>query len=560
MGLPRYGPDMVDSGETAQLGQVEALVLETYGLPLLAYLCATDETNIRRRLEGAPVLELAGEEVLTRELVPLAQYVASQVAAQPGLPRSFSLDVLARPTSDGHMSIGLALRRAAGGDVPDGLALRIADDAVKSEVTHMTMDAFPLLLAPTDPDWPMPRVSLYQHPRRAGLQAAVQADAVLQRMFTEDDSGLGKRGYILTSLGRGGTFQDVMFGDMIITSAWDTVRMTRQHPSLVDLVEQVHLNIDALRDAIGRGNPTVRALVVFTGFTTRDAQQVPTPWGLLRPLQGWERDLAPRALEGAVSGTSEDGSQVTVSYAGEMVLELDLPYSIAIRSWPAPDDIPELPKFTGVDTLRRSLEAIQLALLLATDRPSGSWATARMAWTWKEDPFSHGYGLEWSDVRSLPGFMPYELSPDECEQMSKWAQWIARGWTPRIDIAVRRLLSAANARTDMADRLVDSVIVWENLFGTSQGEPRLRISAAMAWLLASDPTAREALQTELKNLYDDRSKIVHGGKTDDPALAQSANAALTYARDALRALLRDRADVLELPDGAARSLRMIMGG
>jgi hypothetical protein len=112
----------------------------------------------------------------------------------------------------------------------------------------------------------------------------------------------------------------------------------------------------------------------------------------------------------------------------------------------------------------------------------------------------------------------------------------------------------------MADRLVDSVIVWENLFGTVEGEPRLRISAALAWLLTGDPIDREARQLELKRLYDYRSKIVHGGKPDEVALGEQANAALMHARDALRALFSDRTDVLALPDGAARSLRMIMGG
>ena len=82
----------------------------------------------------------------------------------------------------------------------------------------------------------------------------------------------------------------------------------------------------------------------------------------------------------------------------------------------------------------------------------------------------------------------------------------------------------------------------------------------MAWLLADDSAAREALQGQLRKIYDDRSKIVHGGKPDEASLAEQANSALTHARDCLRRLLRDRPDVLALPDGAARSLRVIMGG
>ena len=112
----------------------------------------------------------------------------------------------------------------------------------------------------------------------------------------------------------------------------------------------------------------------------------------------------------------------------------------------------------------------------------------------------------------------------------------------------------------MADRLVDAVIVWENLFGTSEGEPTLRISASLAWLLADDPVRREELQRKLRSLYRERSRIVHGAMQEEPALAESANAALRVAREALLVLLWERPDLIGLPDGATRSLRLMMGG
>jgi hypothetical protein len=552
---------MADSELTGQLGQVEALILETYGLPLLAYLCATDEKTLRQRLENLTVLKPDAEQVLIGQLVPLAQHVASLVAARPGLPRRFSLDVLGTVPPGGTTSVATALRIASGGSVPDEYGQKVATDPVKYALTLLAIDAFPLLLAPTDSDWPMPRVSQYQHPQRPKLQEALQSDPVLYRLFEEDDPSIGKMGYALNSLGRGGSIQDVMFGEMIIASSWEAVRRTRQNPGLSAFIEQVQQSLDVIREAVRKGKPTVRGRLILTGFTTHDSLSIQTPWGLLRPLQEWERRLAPATLEGSVMGTDSEGKQVSVSYAGEMVLEMHLPYAVDILPYPSPSELPSVsPTTGGMDMMRRGLEAIQLAVLLATERPPGSWVTAKMAWMWAEDPLSHGPFLSWSDTRSFPGFMPSELSPEECEQVSKWTELIEAGWTPKIDISVRRLLSAANTRMDMSDRLVDSVIVWENLFGTSQGEPRLRIAASMSWLLAHDATAREALHAKLKALYDDRSKIVHGGQTNDADLAQSANAALSYARDALRALLRDRTDVLSLPDGAARSLRMIMGG
>jgi Apea-like HEPN len=499
-------------------------------------------------------------EAVLQQLVPLAQRVAAQLATEPNYPRSFALDILGRPTLDDGRSLGVALHLAAGGDISD-LLPDTDDDLVTSTLVEMTIDSYPLLIAPADPSWPTPRVSLYRHPRRTELEAAIQGDATLAKLFPEDDPGIGRRGYFYSSLGRGGSIQNVMFGEMMVTSAWNIAEMTTGDPNLRSLVNVVRQNLKVLRRGIDNKQPVIPTRMVFTGFTTRGGETISTPWGSLRPIKTWERDHAPTSLESDVIGTQHDGTQVKVSHAGEMILETDLPYTIIPGKTPDWTDVPApWPNIKGADVFRRRLEGVQLAVLLATDRPIGSWITARLAWSWVGDPYGYGPGMSWSDRQSAPGFMPHELSPEECTEVARWAALIESSWTPRIDIAVRRILSAANSRTDMADRLVDSVIVWENLFGTTQGEPRLRISAAMAWLLESDPTKREELQLKLKALYDDRSRIVHGGKPDEKMLGEQANSALHYARDALRALFSERPDILTLTDGATRSLRLLMGG
>ena len=548
------------SEKGTELSSGEALVLETYGLPLLSYLCATDEQSISERLRGDARLTAAAESVLMGELVPLARQIASALAARPELPRSFSLEILGERNVDGSTSIGTALHLASGGVLPQALEDIGRDDPVMSLLRGMAVDAFPTLLIPSDYARRTPRVSLFRHPARSALQAAIQADISLSRLFTADDPGLGRQGYALSSLGRGGSFQDVMFGEMVIASAWGMASMTRPDVNVVQLTEQININLAVLRDAVNGGQPRLPARLVFTGFTTQDATAIGTPWGPLRPMHDWERRLAPLDLVGSVSTTNAEGGSVTVSYAGEMVLETTAPYALVVVPIADVENRQTVwPKVMERDSLRRRQEVLELATLLGTDQPTGSWVTAKWAWSWTGDPFGHGGVVGWTDTRS-PSFTPHELTPAECEAIGVWAELIHRRWKPRLDIAVRRLLSAANVRTDMADRLVDSVIVWENLFGTAQGEPRLRISAALAWLLGHDAAAREQLQLKLKDLYDYRSKIVHGGTPDLVSLGEQANAALTYARDALRALLRDRPDVLELPDGAARSLRVIMGG
>ena len=302
----------------------------------------------------------------------------------------------------------------------------------------------------------------------------------------------------MNSLGRGGTIQSVMFAETVIASAWDSVLMATTSPSLADLRKAIGETVDVLRSALDGDTAKVRAILAFTGIAT-GGRSIKTPWGMLRPITEDERRSAPSMLEGGVSGTDSEGRSVTVSYAGEVVLDTTLPFGITVHPWKPGEEFPAPPPLqmlSGATALRRRSEAIQLGVLLAADRPVGQWATARFAWQWIADPTSQGRSIGWTDPRSSPGFMPTELSSDECEAVESWCELVEEHWSPRVDIAVRRVLSAAHARADPADRLVDSVIAWENLFGTSEGEPRLRISAAMAWLLARSGTERQDLQQD----------------------------------------------------------------
>lgn len=552
---------MGPAADDASLGSDEALLLETYGIRLLAFLCATNIATMRSRLQGAETLSVSAEQVLASALLPLAKQVAAQLAGADRMPSSLTLQFLLGPSADG-MSLGIDLHRAAGGEIPNDLPGLTDADRVKQTLALLAVATYPLLLAPTEAPFHRAHISLFQHPLRKTLQEALQEDPVLAKLFTEEDPGLGRKGTAYTSLGSGGGYQDVMFGEMLIGSAWETAAMQEAEVELRNLVAQVMRNVDDLRDAANGKPALVPQLVSFTGFITEGGRSISTPWGPLRPILPPERDRAPSMLDGTVSGTDAAGRQVSVAYAGEMVLETSAPFALRIApnaslnlndppAWPAP---------RAWEETRRRVESIQLATILATERPPGQWVTAMQAWTWTGNPLSYGPTLSWADSRSMTNFMPSELSSSECDAVSTWIGLIDQRWTPRLDIAVRRLLSAANTRTDPADRLVDAVIVWENLFGTSQGEIRLRVSSAMAWLLAEDYSQREALQSRLRKIYDDRSQIVHGGKVDEGSLAETAGEALAHARECLRRLFRDRPDVLALPEGAARSARLLLGG
>lgn len=483
---------MEQAAGEASLGSDEAVLLEIYGIKLLAFLCATDTVTMRSRLEGAERLPVAAEQVMAA-LLPLARHVAGRLAGTGGVSPSWELRMLLGPNTEGTTP-GIELHLAAGGEIPGDLPGLLSDDRVKHALVHLAIAAYPLLLVPTEAPFHRAHFSLHQHPLRRTLQEALQDDPALANLFTKEDPGLGRRGTAYTSLGSGGDHQDVAFGEMLIGSAWDVVTMQESEVGLRGLVTQVVRNVDNLREAASGGKALVPQRVSFTGFITDGGESIDTPWGPLRPIRPSEQDRAPAMLDGAVSGTDADGRPMTVRYAGEMVLEASARFTLRIEPNASLDsnDPPAWPAPLAWEETRRRVECIQLAAILATERPLGQWVTAVHAWTWTANPLSHGPSLSWADSRSMTNFMPSELSPSECDAVATWIDLIDKCWTPRLDIAVRRLLSAANKRTDPADRLVDAVIVWESIFGTSQGEIRFRVSTAMAWLLADDIAEREA--------------------------------------------------------------------
>jgi hypothetical protein len=146
--------------------------------------------------------------------------------------------------------------------------------------------------------------------------------------------------------------------------------------------------------------------------------------------------------------------------------------------------------------------------------------------------------------------------------MADWHEWfglLAAEGSDRIAIAISRIIRATGERRDPVDVLIDSAIAWENLFGSSQGEPTLRVTASMALLLETEPNARAELREKLGRIYTLRSKAVHGSSQPKPSEVSLCYEALDYAIKALKVIFKERPDLLQEKDGTGRSLKLILG-
>lgn len=105
------------------------------------------------------------------------------------------------------------------------------------------------------------------------------------------------------------------------------------------------------------------------------------------------------------------------------------------------------------------------------------------------------------------------------------------------EIAATRLVSAVVHREHYVDSLIDAVMVWENLLGTSS-EVSFRVTAALARLLEPDVSKRRNFRKKLADVYDVRSRIVHGSKIDPAKVNEARNLAVDVAIRALREFYR----------------------
>jgi hypothetical protein len=547
---------MMHPESLADLTQEGALLADTFGTQLLAYLCAVDEEAITRRLEGQTALGQAQEQVLT-ELLALATRVAA-AAAENNVPVGMQLEVLGRFDERAGTSVGNVLRLHAGGEVD----LAIPDDPVAGPLTLLLRDVFPLMLIPAE------RTSfqelhlagaLWSSPHRKAFEEAVLADEDLSRLFVEESEGGGWTSSVYRSTGSGGGLQLWTLPDMLLTNAWWHGQLNDDRSRDVLAGTLVSL-LDLLRRAARGELCEVNALVAFTGIVLDGVDQIELPFGILRSVRDHERELAPPSLEGHVSHTAADGDSVTASYAGDVVLETTVEYRLKI----------EAPNFGGSTTawptnlrsyerLQANLDSIRLASLLAGD--AEAMLTLAPTWRMVFDPLSWGPLQSWTDPRSGPSIAPRRMIATAAGELAAWTQAVHTHRRSSFDVAIRRTISASALRVDQVDALVDLVNAWENLFGSRQGELTLRVSAALGWLLGSTPAQREEIRAQATKVYAMRSDVVHGNRavpSDEAVEALSAARRLTLS--GLRVLFRERTDVLALHNGDERSRVLLMGG
>lgn len=192
-----------------------------------------------------------------------------------------------------------------------------------------------------------------------------------------------------------------------------------------------------------------------------------------------------------------------------------------------------------VENLQRYL-SLTFALGIEKNRP----VSIIHHWTLLFDPLSWGLDLNWKNSFITPLY-PYSVTPKDVESIQSWSKIITSANNEKLKTAIFRILSAINERTNPVDGFIDSMIALESLFGGNT-ELNLRISSSIARLLGNSLDERKLLQGRVKELYDDRGRIVHGSdkKFNSQEIFQKRDECIKITLDCLRKIYKFRQDLI----------------
>ena len=338
------------------------------------------------------------------------------------------------------------------------------------------------------------------NPLHEAFVLSLKEDDVLIDLFPDDDE----------SKGRIRSHRPSLVAHQLINAAlWRCAH--RRSLSADCILEYLHFGIQALR-GLAKGRPVEAPVWVGFGVQLPAGTEIVTPYGILRNWAEGDRLL----LSSAMSGETypERGT----------VLEAHTQVSWGVSSTSPAGAIIYC---VGLEDDRWKRLSLALLLLQGPDeaRPTQPWFCCQAQ--------ALGPGIVSGEVRQ---FIKGPVVPKG--QIADLQQWIDVTAKSNLDsIAVNRAISMVGRITGHVDALIDGVVVWENLFGTGDAqELGYRVSMNMASVLTDDRAERVAFQDQIKRLYTERSRIVHGRK--HPNASEAADLRRQVQSLTLRALRR----------------------
>lgn len=491
------------------------------------------------------------------QLLSVLDEVDRLAEAKDNWPRSFLYRRALCDPAGGGESVVEHLRQSCGGtwlELP-------ADDETLTALCRLGRDCFAgsLISIGTDYKW-MGNLSGVSDAVRnsgsvTGFYEAWLGDSILAKLFpraheqraaAHGEGFYGVRSDLIWSAGGGGTLQLVTLPEFLIGYTL-TLMLLHGHLEPEYLFEQLSETLATSKSLVSKKRTKVPSVIALSNVVVPEEQQAGTPYGSLHVAN----EAFPSPSISMVKPTACLSKSVDLK-----LLEI-IPYG--------PDEDPDVfprrleHRQTDIDKARREVQRerdrLRLSLVLSSDDNSVVSPVPVCYATF--NPLA-SLTTEWPQIPSSVPFPPITMDEESVHRFRAWLERLS-AHPESLWMGTRRLLSAVTSRQDPLDGLVDAVICWENMVG-SKGETSFRVCAGLATLLEPDSSAaRGELYRELKDLYDRRSKLVHGD--DEPDYKVSSSLRDNAVRTAIRAMCRlyDQDELRDAASATKRSEMLLLG-
>ncbi|MFC8407502.1 hypothetical protein ACFUG9_28535 [Streptomyces griseoincarnatus] len=438
---------------------------------------------------------------------------------------------------------------------------RREDDEVFNILVEHARDVYPAFLIDHPGEARIPRSPFATPDEQGGnldFYRAVLRDAQLKYLFPEemskDPEALDREAlYKVTSLvyfevGQGGTFQLLLFAFHLLNSAYSRCVVAGDDSFEAYLTAVAQNLADARSLAAGRA-AKVPVVLGLSNISISGTDAIDLPGGLLRKVLPGDKAFIPPHVK--VDALLVLDAQIRIAHKGKHPNDSEGHNDEVWRR--------------AFEVMRKwhqsqqwDVDCHRLAFMLA-DRETHRSGVIQVLQA-AINPLQGHVSISWNDEVSYTTASELKIEAGRAGEIAHWVEQVTSHHPRSLRVAMRRILSAASARTDPSDALVDAVLAWENIFSDSP-ETSLRVCGSLSVLL--EPVNREErrrLLKELNDIYATRSAIVHGNAKEptDEAVRKHGDRALEVAVEAMRRLYANP-DLLRSQSASARGRDVLLG-
>lgn len=541
--------DLSDNQPEADISILPTLL----GIEFLSYCTNTGKAELIDFFEGRSKLSAKANVALDKLRDVCSEILKHSV--EHNTPVDLLWDIFSVRQNDESVALVNSIRLDAGGTI---IVSDTQSDLFR-ELQSVALDLYPLFLIPPSGRYPFERVSvtrsLLSYPSIENLIELISADVDVQNLYPQprppDEATKSNRAARII-MSHVPNLIEAIINYAYYSAALNLARV----PSAEEYCEEIIKAFRVARTMAKGWRVSLPVSIGLANLKLPPGSIIESTVGRLIPYSQIYDRLAPmRARQYKVDLRSDQGEH-QFRGVGDIVCHALVKFRLDIQSHPGGVRGWQLQQVVDHD-----LESRQAAVCLAATLGVRHELPIAVDPVWVAilSPISTSMPGPWRNDYTLQRAMaPLRVLSEE--QARDWQEWISRihkSGFGTVEIAARRLQSAIAERTSPVDRFVDSVMIWENMFG-SGGDVSLRIAASLACFLGERQGDRATLYEVVNALYRLRSQVVHGSvQLSDGEAAASAERALDIAIRGLRMLYQSRPELIGV-SARDRSLGVIL--